>query len=90
MYYPTLEQAVVGYFSYDYVKYAEPSLILNAEDTEEFRNMDLMLFRQVIVFDNLSVTAWAEDREIMGENHAAEFYPSRGDHPIRAIRRNKR
>ena len=35
---------LVGYFSYGYVKYAEPSLSLDADDTEGFQDMDLMLF----------------------------------------------
>jgi len=43
----------VGYFSYDYMKYAEPGLDLDAEDQERFKDLDLMLFDRVIVFDNL-------------------------------------
>ena len=49
---PPFTGGMVGYFSYDYVRYAEPSLVLHANDTEGFRDMDLMLFDQVIVFDN--------------------------------------
>ncbi|WP_243111318.1 chorismate-binding protein, partial [Acutalibacter sp. 1XD8-33] len=41
-----------GYFAYDYLKYAEPSLNLDAEDREQFQDTDLMLFEQVICFDN--------------------------------------
>ncbi len=44
---------LVGYFSYDYIKYAEPSLKLDAPDSEQFKDIDLMLFDKVIVFDNL-------------------------------------
>ena len=43
---------MVGYFSYDYIKYAENSLDLDAEDTEGFRDVDLMLFDKVIAFDH--------------------------------------
>ena len=43
----------MGYFSYDYVKYSEPKLNLDAEDTEGFKDVDLMLFDKVIAFDNL-------------------------------------
>lgn len=39
---------LVGYFSYDYMKYAEPSLVLDAEDKEGFKDVDLMLFDKVI------------------------------------------
>ncbi|MCR4689307.1 MAG: anthranilate synthase component I [Saccharofermentans sp.] len=52
-YLPTFTGGLVGYFAYDYIKYAEPSLDLDAEDTENFKDCDLMLFKQVIVFDNL-------------------------------------
>ena len=49
---PSFTGGLVGYFSYDYLKYAEPSLKLDAKDDEGFRDIDLMLFDKVIVFDN--------------------------------------
>ena len=49
---PTFTGGLVGYFSYDYIKYAEPSLDLDAKDTEGFKDVDLMLFDKVIAFDN--------------------------------------
>ena len=49
---PNLTGGLVGYFSYDYLKYAEPTLRLDAEDTEGFKDVDLMLFDKVIAFDN--------------------------------------
>lgn len=51
-YLPTFTGGLVGYFSYDYIKYAEPALKLDAEDTEGFQDVDLMLFDKVIAFDN--------------------------------------
>lgn len=51
-YLPTFTGGLVGYFSYDYIKYAENSLDLDAEDTEGFRDVDLMLFDKVIAFDH--------------------------------------
>ena len=51
-YLPTFTGGLVGYFSYDYIKYAERSLSLCAKDDEDFRDMDLMLFDKVIAFDN--------------------------------------
>lgn len=51
---PSFTGGLVGYFSYDYLKYSEPSLRLDAEDTEGFRDVDLMLFDKVIVFDNFT------------------------------------
>ena len=39
---------------YDFLKYAEPSLHLDAEDSEQFKDVDLMLFDRVIAFDNVA------------------------------------
>ena len=50
---PTFTGGLVGYFSYDYVKYSEPSLNLDANDEEGFKDVDLMLFDKVIAFDNV-------------------------------------
>lgn len=66
---PPFTGGLVGYFSYDYIKYSEPSLKLDAEDEEGFQDVDLMLFHKVIVFDNyrqkiiLIVNARTEDME---------------------------
>ncbi len=49
---PPFTGGLVGYFAYDYIKYAEPTLRLRAKDEEKFKDMDLMLFRSVIAFDN--------------------------------------
>ncbi|MBQ9391889.1 MAG: anthranilate synthase component I [Lachnospiraceae bacterium] len=51
--YPSFTGGLVGYFSFDYIKYAEPKLNLDADDTEGFKDFDLMLFDKVIAFDNL-------------------------------------
>ena len=49
---PTFTGGLVGYFSYDYIKYSEPKLELTDKTVEDFRDMDLMLFDQVIAFDH--------------------------------------
>lgn len=49
---PPFAGGLVGYFSYDFLKYAEPTLNLDAHDDEGFNDVDLMLFEQVIAFDN--------------------------------------
>lgn len=49
---PSFTGGLVGYFSYDYLKYSEPTLNLDAEDSEGFNDVDLMLFDKVIAFDN--------------------------------------
>jgi anthranilate synthase component 1 len=51
--FPSFTGGLVGYFSYDFIKYAEPNLELDAEDQEHFNDIDLMLFDKVICFDNL-------------------------------------
>ncbi len=52
-YLPAFTGGLVGYFSYDYIKYSEPTLKLDAKDDEKFNDVDLMLFDKVIAFDNL-------------------------------------
>lgn len=49
---PPFTGGLVGYFAYDYIKYAEPTLRLDAHDSEGFKDVDLMLFDKVICFDN--------------------------------------
>ncbi|MBR5337521.1 MAG: anthranilate synthase component I [Lachnospiraceae bacterium] len=49
---PSFTGGLVGYFSYDYIKYAEPTLKLDAGDEEGFCDVNLMLFHKVIVFDH--------------------------------------
>lgn len=50
---PPFTGGLVGYFSYDYLGYSEPSVRRPLEDTENFRDVDLMLFDKVIVFDHV-------------------------------------
>ena len=52
-YLPTFTGGLVGYFAYDYLGYSEPKARTKARDTENFKDVDLMLFDQVIAFDNL-------------------------------------
>ena len=51
-YLPSFTGGLVGYFSYDYIKYSEPALKLDARDEEGFQDVNLMLFHKVIAFDN--------------------------------------
>ncbi|MGN0056386.1 MAG: anthranilate synthase component I family protein [Atopobiaceae bacterium] len=50
--FPPFCGGLVGYFSYDYLKYAEPTLRRPGLGHEDFLDMDLMLFDQLIVFDS--------------------------------------
>ena len=51
-YLPSFTGGFVGYFSYDFLSYTEPTLRSSVEDTEDFKDVDLMLFDKVIAFDN--------------------------------------
>ena len=51
-YLPSFTGGLVGYFSYDYLGYSEPTVRTNVSDTENFKDVDLMLFDKVIAFDN--------------------------------------
>ena len=50
---PPFTGGLVGYFSYDYLGYSEPTVRCDVEDSEEFKDVDLMLFDKVIAFDNV-------------------------------------
>ena len=49
---PSFTGGLVGYFSYDYLGYSEPSVRREVQDSEAFKDVDLMLFDKVIAFDN--------------------------------------
>jgi len=49
---PPFTGGLVGYFSYDFLGYAEPSVRTAKEDNAHFRDLDLMLFDKVIAFDH--------------------------------------
>ena len=49
---PAFSGGLVGYFSYDFIKYSEPALDLDAKDSEQFADINLMLFDKLICFDN--------------------------------------
>ena len=51
-YLPSFTGGLVGYFSYEFLSYSEPSVKVDVEDTEAFKDIDLMLFDRVIAFDN--------------------------------------
>ncbi|MCQ2518950.1 MAG: anthranilate synthase component I [Lachnospiraceae bacterium] len=52
-YLPSFTGGLVGYFSYDYLGYSEPTVRRQVEDEEKFKDVDLMLFDKVIAFDNV-------------------------------------
>ena len=50
---PPFTGGLVGYFSYDYLGYSEPAVRGKVEDSEAFKDVDVMLFDKVIAFDNV-------------------------------------
>lgn len=52
-YLPTFTGGLVGYFGYDYIKYSEKGVSLDADDDGNFKDVDLMLFDKVIAFDHI-------------------------------------
>ena len=50
---PPFTGGLVGYFSYDYFGYTEPSVPGYPEDEQAFQDLDLMLFDKVIAFDHV-------------------------------------
>ncbi len=53
-YLPSFTGGLVGYFSYDFFGYCEPTARVKVEDSENFKDIDLMLFDKVIAFDHVS------------------------------------
>lgn len=51
-YLPSFTGGLVGYFAYDYQGYKEPAVRTEVLDTEDFKDVDLMLFDKVIAYDN--------------------------------------
>ena len=49
---PSFTGGLVGYFSYDYLGYSEPSVRNAVPNREAFQDLDLMLFDKVIAFDH--------------------------------------
>ncbi|MBB5265179.1 anthranilate synthase component 1 [Catenibacillus scindens] len=49
---PTFTGGLVGYFSYEYIQYGEPSLRALFDESGPFCDVDLMLFDRVIAFDH--------------------------------------
>jgi anthranilate synthase component 1 len=78
-YLPPFTGGFVGYFAYDYIKYSEPTLKLDAENQDQFKDIDLMLFDKVIAFDNFKqkiiiiVNMKADDLENNYENACIEL-----------------
>ncbi len=51
--FPPFTGGLVGYFSYDYIRYGEKKLRNFPENSFEYRDLDLMLFDKIICFDNM-------------------------------------
>jgi anthranilate synthase component 1 len=69
---PPFTGGLVGYFAYDYIRYAEPTIDLGPDDIEGFRDVDLMLFDKVVAFDRLESTVTLVVN--IGTDHLEENY----------------
>ena len=49
---PPFTGGLVGYFSYDFIQYCEPSLHFDPKKAPPFPDFDLMLFDKIIAFDS--------------------------------------
>ena len=78
-YLPSFTGGLVGYFSYEYLGYSEPTVKSKVDDSEEFKDVDLMLFDKVIAFDHfrqviiLMVNISLDDLESSYNNGALEL-----------------
>lgn len=74
---PAFTGGLVGYFSYDYIKYSEPTLKLDARDRDGFKDVDLMLFDKVIAFDHykqkISLIANIKTEDVETAYHKAQL-----------------
>ena len=50
---PTFTGGFIGYISYDFIKYSEKSLKLENNNSEDFDDLNLLLFDKIIAFDHL-------------------------------------
>ena len=76
---PTFTGGLVGYFSYDYIKYAEPKLALENHGEDDFKDMDLMLFDDVIAFDNYKQKIYIITGIMLDTDSLEEAYVQAGE-----------
>lgn len=55
---PSFTGGLMGYFSFDYMKYSEPQMKGDPENEDGFNDLDLMLFDKIIAFDNMKQKIW--------------------------------
>ncbi len=72
--FPPFTGGLVGYFSYDYIKYTEPKLKLKNHGDDDFKDMDLMLFNDVICFDNFKQKIYIITGIMLEEGDLEEQY----------------
>ena len=70
-----------GYFSFDYFTYSEPTAKRAVNDTESFKDADLMLFDKVIAFDHVQqkIILIANMSVKPGENLAENYAQARAE-----------
>ncbi len=82
---PSFTGGLVGYFAYDFIKYSEPTLQLDMNDAvENFNDLDLMLFKKLIIFDNYKQRLYLVCN--INQDHVAENY-AQAQQEIHAIKK---
>ncbi len=84
--FPTFTGGLVGYFSYDYIKYAEPKLKLENHGEDDFKDMDLMLFNDVIAFDNFKQKIYLITGVMLGESDDLESLYNEANNRLEKIK----
>lgn len=51
---PGFTGGLCGYFAYEYLRYDEPDLVFKNYDNTRHRDMDLMLFNSLVIFDHFT------------------------------------
>lgn len=71
---PPFTGGLVGYFAYDFIRYAEPTLAEGTGDAGGFNDVDLMLFDKIVAVDNLEhVIYYIVNVRLAAENLATEL-----------------
>lgn len=53
---PPFTGGLIGYFAFEYLKYAEPTVRRDVDNPHGLRDLELMLFDKVVAFDNVRQT----------------------------------
>ncbi len=76
---PPFTGGLVGYFSYDFINYSEPTVKRDTDNDEAFKDIDLMLFDKVIAFDSM------KQKLILIDNIRLEHYETEFNRAVKEL-----